>query len=179
MLTVKHYFHIRMGLQLRHGHAPLMAVLVRGRTNLLVNGMSRPNSNNAIDVWTWYCYDDGGNKNLWASWYHAQSDRTRGQHRQVFEILEQLETWSRPLAKNLAKGLVEIIIRSEVQWRIFGFYWPRKQRRSFTIVLIGNHKGKVYNPPDATKKARNRIRNIENGKSNVRRCNRPKELGEF
>lgn len=130
-------------------------------------------------MWTWYCYDDGRPVDLWTCWYHGQSDRTRGQHRQVFEILEQLKKWDKPLVKNLAKGLVEIIVKSEVQWRIFGFYWPKGQRRSFTIVLIGNHKGKVYDPPDAIKQARIRKTAVKNGKVKVRHCDRPKEPEEL
>lgn len=152
-----------------------------GRINPFVNEMSRQNSKNAIDVWTWYCYDDAGDTDLWARWYHAQSARTRGQHRQIFEALEQREAfdWRKPLSKNLSDGLIEIYVRSEVQWRLFGFYWPKQQRRSFTIVLIGYHKGKIYTPPDAINQARKRKRDIENGTAKVRNCDRPKEADEL
>ena len=160
-------------------HAPLIAALVEGRINPLVNGKSRPNSNNAIDVWTWHCYNDGRAGDLWARWYHAQSDRTRGQHRQVFDALEDRKDWGLPLTKNLSKGLIEVIVKSEVQWRIFGFYGPKGVRRAFTIVLIGNHMDKVYDPPDAIKQARKIMKDIENGKSTARPCTRPKEPEEL
>ena len=132
-------------------------------------------------MWTWHCYDDGKDEDLWARWYYAQSHRTRGQHRQIFETLEQREEndWRKPLTNNLGDGLIEIYVRSEVQWRLFGFYWPKGQRRSFTIVLIGYHKGKIYSPPGSIDQARKIMRDIENGNAEVRNCGRPKEAEEL
>ena len=68
-------------------------------------------------------------------------------------------------------GLIEVIITTKVAHRIFGFKGPEKL--TFKIMLICNHKGKVYTPPNAIETAKRRKKDVETHKGKVIRCVRP------
>jgi len=68
---------------------------------------------------------------------------------------------------------VEVILKTKVQHRLLGFYWPAKTRFSFTFVLPCTHNGKKYDPRDAFDTARKRIQELKNDSTWMRRCVRP------
>jgi hypothetical protein len=123
-------------------------------------------------VWTFYCYDDGEKEDLWARWYKSCDRKTKAAHDAYLEALEVREAheWTKPFARHLKKGLFEIYVKSDVQWRLFGYFG---RNHKITIVLIGYHKDKIYKPPNAIEKARALKAAIESGKARERRCDRP------
>ena len=126
-------------------------------------------------MWKYYCYDDGSPNNLWSDWYHGCDEKTKARHDQVWEALEQLEPhqWRMPLAKHLRESLVEIRVRGNVQWRVLGYYGPKGKQKTFTVLLICNHKQNIYQPHDAINTARKRLKMIEQNYSLVKSCDRP------
>ncbi len=90
----------------------------------------------------------------------------------MFEILETSPVWREPWCKRLKhrSGLIEVKVDTRVAYRILGFTGP--ERFTFKIMLICNHKGRVYDPPDAIRTAARRKKEVETGKG-VIRCARP------
>jgi hypothetical protein len=81
-------------------------------------------------------------------------------------------SWTEPHAKKIGGDLVEIILKTKVQHRLFGFYWP-KGRFNFTFLLPCTHKGSVYDPKDAFDTAETRIKELKKGTNWIIRCVRP------
>lgn len=129
-----------------------------------------------VAVWKFYCYHDGKNPDLWARWHSDDADeRDRGAHAQTFDVLEKQSFWKEPQVKTLKGGLIQIKIRGSRQWRLLGFYYPKGERRSFTILSTCYHKDKRYHPnQDAIKMAGQRMKEIESGNAEVRKSARPK-----
>lgn len=127
-------------------------------------------------MWKFYCYDDGRNPDLWASWYAGDADeRDRAQHDQVFDVLVGTERWIDPPVKSLGGGLLEIKIRGTLQWRIFGFYYPSQQRKVFTLLLFCYHKQNRYYPrQNCIAIARQRLKAIKKGFIGVKNSVRPR-----
>jgi hypothetical protein len=89
----------------------------------------------------------------------------------VFKFLETRLSWTEPYAKKLDDGLVEIILKTKVEHRLFGFCWPA--RLNFTILIPCTHGGKVYHPPGVFETAASRMSELKNGRNWIRRCVRP------
>lgn len=124
-------------------------------------------------MWTWVCYDDGEDVDLWSRWYQGVDDDVRGIHDVRIDYLEPRPAaqWREPYTKRLNHGIVEIRITGPVQHRLLGFFGTT--RAQFTIVLSCTHKMNVYSPKDAKRTAAKRKMAIESGVANVRICKRP------
>jgi hypothetical protein len=61
-------------------------------------------------VWSFFCYDDREDVDLWATWYHGVDPRTQAAHDERLDSLEQREAheWREPLTRDLGEGLIEI-----------------------------------------------------------------------
>ena len=82
--------------------------------------------------------------------------------------------WQRPHYRELTgahKGLGEIKISAEVEWRLIG--QRDKQENSFTVLVICFHKDQNYSPKDALGTALRRWREIKNGCQQRRERNEP------
>lgn len=124
-------------------------------------------------MWTYRCYNDGKDPNLWQRWYRANK-AARGAHDNAFRMLEQREEWQEPNAKHLGKGLIEVKFKGvdKRQWRIFGYH-TAGEHRDFTVIGVGYHKDRVYTPRDAIPKAREIKADIEHGRAEAYPCERP------
>lgn len=124
-------------------------------------------------MWSYKCYITEDRPDLWAVWYRDQSERVQAKHDSVFRLLEQQNSWGGPHVKKLRgknyKGLFEVILNTEKQWRIFGFYEPG---RVFVIAAIGHHKDSYY-PKDIMDIARARMAEIKLDSSKAAKCDRP------
>lgn len=88
-----------------------------------------------------------------------------------------MDEWDNPLLTKVLKGngdgLIEVKIKTNVEWRVFGFGGPKG--RSFTVTGIGSHKMQIYYPKEVIPKS-NRIRQeLESGKAKAVICDRPKQ----
>ena len=122
-------------------------------------------------LWTYKCYVDGSQPNLWRRWYDAHPE-VRGKHDSVFGMLEQQVFWVKPHVKMLKNhdGLLEVILNGRVQWRIFGFQGAGKE---FVVVGTGNHKANVYDPKGILTTARGIMKDIKAGSKGAISCERP------
>lgn len=122
-------------------------------------------------LWTYKCYDDGGELNLWQRWY-IQNPTYQGSHDGIFDIIEQQTAWTNTIyTKPLGNDLIEVRLSGPRQWRIFGFYGSK--RREFVIVATGFHKDQVYEPKDIKKTAVKIIKAIKSGNMEAKDCERP------
>lgn len=123
-------------------------------------------------MWQYWWYANPVGPDPWRVWYDAQDEQVRGHHDNVFRFLESRPNWTRPHAKKLDDGLVEIILKTRVQHRLLGFCWPGR-RLEFIIVVPCTHKGNVYDPKDALQTAGKRMREIIAGSTWIKHCVRP------
>jgi hypothetical protein len=110
----------------------------------------------------WICYPSGDEPDMWTKWHSAQDDAVKGKHATAMRFLTAGH-WKEPHFKPLggkAKGLSEICIHSEVQWRLIGY---RSEKETFTVLVICNHKNRVYDPKDAFKTAAKRWKLMKDG----------------
>lgn len=130
-------------------------------------------SQNCYIMWTYECYINRDRPNLWWKWYtdHAEAN---SQHDAAFDLLEQEDTWRAPLAKTIKgknfRGLIEVRLKAQVQWRILGFY---QGKRHFIVTAIGYHKGRVYSPKSLLETAKKRMDEVKKDGSKAKRCERP------
>jgi hypothetical protein len=122
-------------------------------------------------MWQYWWYADPRGPDPWRTWYDLQDGQVKGRHDNVFRFLESRTDWTKPYAKKLDDGLVEITLKARVQHRLLGFCWP--ERLHFTILLPCTHKGDVYDPKDALKTANVRMKQLTNGLEWKRCCVRP------
>lgn len=124
-------------------------------------------------MWKYRCYITNVTPNLWGVWY-AENPDANGAHDSVFRMLEQQISWGRPHSKKLIgkahKGLFEVIVKCNLQWRIFGFF---ERDRTYVVTAIGYHKGKVYKPRAILETATKRMNEIKADNSKAARCERP------
>lgn len=121
-------------------------------------------------MWTYRCYDDGKQPNLWRRWYDSNPDY-QGTHDSIFDILEQQQQWKMPWTRPLGDGLIEVRLHGKVQYRILGYYGDA--RKEFIVVGTCSHKGNVYTPKDAIKVAKKAMNDIKGGRANAIQCSRP------
>jgi hypothetical protein len=123
-------------------------------------------------MWTYWWYCDPKGPCPWRAWYDKQLPAVQGRHDDAFRFLETRERWGEPHSKAI-DDFVEVILKTKVQHRLLGFYWPAKTRFSFTFVLSCTHNGKKYDPRDAFDTASKRIQELKNGSTWMKRCVRP------
>ena len=96
----------------------------------------------------------------------------QGTHDSVFGMLEQQNQWTRTVwTKRFEDGIVEVRLNGKVKWRVLGYYGD--VQREFVVVLICNHKGKVYVPKGALRTAAARMNAIKAGREKAVSCVRP------
>jgi hypothetical protein len=112
----------------------------------------------------WICYPNGDEPDMWTAWHRLQDGAVRAKHATAMRFLTA-GIWKmphyRPLTGKHVKGLGEIRVRGDVQWRLIGFRDTGKD--TFTIVMICNHKGGVYKPVDAFEISADRRKEMLNG----------------
>lgn len=122
-------------------------------------------------LWSFKCYVDGQDPNLWQRWYDDNIEY-QGTHDAIFEIIEQQTAWTNTTyTKTLGDDLIEVRLNGPVKWRIFGFFGEK--RREFVVVATGNHKQNVYVPKDVKKTAVKIIKAIKAGTGKTKDCERP------
>lgn len=118
----------------------------------------------AIALMKWVCYPSGTQSDMWTEWHGQQNGAVRGRHAAVLRFLIAGH-WKEPYYKLLKgkpyKGLGEIRIRGDVEWRLIGH--REQSSDTFTVVMICNHKGTVYQPHDALLTAVRKWKEMENG----------------
>src|ERR1700690_1537562 len=123
-------------------------------------------------MWRFFLYPDG-TKNPWQWWYDGQNEDVRARHDMTIRFLNERREWRRPHAERLTdyEGLIEIIIKTNVQHRLFGFFGP--EELTFTVVLPCIHRGKKYKPRHAKDDGFKRMKEIQNGTINGIYCDYP------
>lgn len=113
---------------------------------------------------SWSCYPDGTTPDLWTAWHQQQNPSVRAKHAVAMRFLTAGH-WKVPHYKPLQggnyTGLGEIIISAGVEWRLLG-------RRdiatdAYLVLIICNHKGRVYTPKNALKTAAARWKEVQQG----------------
>ncbi|WP_419906866.1 type II toxin-antitoxin system RelE/ParE family toxin [Hoeflea sp.] len=126
-------------------------------------------------MWKYRCYITNDEPNLWSAWYSDQSEAVRAKHDTAFEFLEARIEWDMPRYRKLQnhRGLGEVRLHGNVQWRIFGFCHTEQNDRQFVVLAIGNHKQQRYSPQDVLKTAAKRMNEVRNDPEKAERCERP------
>jgi hypothetical protein len=125
-------------------------------------------------MWTYRCYDDGSQPNLWRCWFDSAPD-CHGSHESVFKGLEQMDQWKKPWTDFFDKKnrIIEVRLVGNVEWRVFGFF-SAAQRREFIVLATGFHKQKVYTPPKIRKTLVARKKEVEANLGKAPICVRPR-----
>lgn len=126
-------------------------------------------------MWTYRCYDDGREPNLWQRWYDSNAEY-RGSHDAVFGMLEQMTDWRMPLVDLLIEKhrIFEVRLTGKVRHRILGIY-SAYARKEFIILATCTHKQRVYDPHDIKKTAVKRKNEILQDLERTKPCVRPTE----
>lgn len=125
-------------------------------------------------IWRFRCYGESV-PNAWAQWFEQRNRRDQAKHDSVFDILEQQQVWRGPhykILKGPPPAIAEIILRTDVAWRIFGY---KSDEFEFTVTGFGNHKDDIYKPKNVIELSRSRRVDIESDKLKVMSCVRPKK----
>src|SRR5690349_7655001 len=95
--------------------------------------------------WAFYYLDGKSDEdNLWHEWWQSDADqRAKGVHEARFQYLETrpFKDWPPKWFKQLGKGLIEIKIKSDVEWRLLGCM---RGDQEFIFVLTCYHKDRRY-----------------------------------
>ena len=106
---------------------------------------------------------------MWTLWYSQQNQSVKARHAVAMRFLVAGH-WAmphyRPLQGKDFRGLGEIRVGGDVEWRLVGH--RDTQHDAYTVVVICNHKGRVYQPTDALATAARRWREMQNGLVGVR-----------
>ena len=91
----------------------------------------------------------------------------------MFDYLlkRQAHEWRKPFAKRFEGEAIEITIHTDVQHRLLGVYGP--ERMQFAVLVACTHKGPVYDPKDARKTLKRRIKELRDNPTEVMACERP------
>ncbi len=120
--------------------------------------------------WTFYGYQTAaGGRNV-QEWFDGLLAEEREEAADTIGYLQRLPlaSWGKPQYHPLGGGLSEIRFTVNLlhkTYRIYGCFWPRKVRLSYTL-LLGNNK-KVKNPKHDVKESRKRKDWIEEGKASI------------
>ena len=124
-------------------------------------------------MWTYRCYDDGEEPNLWQRWYESNRE-FNGTHDAVFRALESMTAWDEPYTKYLDKKnrIVEVRLTGSPKHRILGCYSGRR----YEFIILGTciHKQRVYTPKDIQKTVAKRKKEIEQDSERTKPCVRPR-----
>jgi hypothetical protein len=120
-------------------------------------------------TWTYQCYDDGKQPNLWQRWYEKHPE-AQGRHDAAFDMIEQMDVWQKPRVKSFGK-ITEVILNGPVAHRIFGFFGS--DPHVFIVTGVGYHKDQRYYPTDILKTVVKRRKEIEDGFNKPLSVNRP------
>jgi hypothetical protein len=125
-------------------------------------------------MWTYSCYDDGGQPNLWQRWYDSNLE-FQGSHDAIFGMLEDRQSWGPPHAEFLDKEnrIIEVRLTGKVKHRILGFY-SEDVRGEFIVLGTCFHKQDVYTPPDIRSTVVDRKNEIKKNRGKAIACVRPK-----
>ena len=118
--------------------------------------------------WTFYGYRTPAGGNEVQDWFDALLDEERDEARDAIGYLQRqpIELWVKPEYFPLGDGLSEIrfkVSSLNKVYRIYGFFWPRGKRHSYTFLL--GHDKKVGNPRHDIAEARKRKANVESGRA--------------
>lgn len=172
MLSVKHYGAF---YRTRYGIGFVLLCVLRIKRHVLYIDYRKI----AMANWSFKCYDDGEEPNLWKAWFDGQSKRVKTKHDSVFDILETMERhqWRLPHVRHLEKGIYEVRLRGlDREWRILGYL---ESDQVLVVVAIGYHKDDKWTPRGVIGSAVLIKQQIEDGTYETVDCERPKtEAGE-
>jgi hypothetical protein len=120
--------------------------------------------------WTFYGYlTPAGGKEV-QEWFDALLEEEQDEARDTIAYLQSqpVQLWVKPDHFPLGDGLSEIRFKVNSlnrEYRIYGFFWPKGKRFSYTF-LLGRDK-KVGNPKHDIAEARKRKDRIESGKAST------------
>ena len=115
-----------------------------------------------------YCTLAGGEEVQ--EWFDGLLEEEQDEARDVLVYLrsQPVNLWSKPEYFPLGDGLSEIRFKVNSLnrvYRIYGFFWPKGERFSYTL-LLGRDK-KVGNPKHEIAEARKRKSRVETGKAST------------
>jgi hypothetical protein len=124
-------------------------------------------------MWTYRCYDDGRQPNLWRRWYESNPN-FRGSHDSIFEMLETRVNWGPPHTRYLddENRIVEVRLSGKVKHRILGFY--SDVQLEFIVLGTCIHKQRVYTPHGIRDTVVIRKNEIQSNQGKAIACVRPK-----
>lgn len=120
--------------------------------------------------WTFYGFRTGGGGRIVQAWFDDLSDAEKDEIRDTLGYLQQLHLseWKYPRFEPLGNGLSEIRFKVgalNIWIRIYGMFWPPKERFSYTL-LHGSGK-KAKNDRRGKKEATRRKRLLENNEATI------------
>lgn len=100
---------------------------------------------------------------MFDDWYNRQTDAVQGAVDVALEYLSQRprDEWRRPefdLLSGKMKGIGEIRLKVDKQYRILGFFGPRQSE--FTLLIGSSKKGKNYDPHETLETALYRMSEV-------------------
>jgi hypothetical protein len=118
--------------------------------------------------WTFYGYETPAGGRDVQDWYDALLPEERDEARDVIGYLHKqpLRLWKKPGYCPLGDGLSEVRFRVNALkkiYRVYGFFWPRGRRLSYTFLLA--REKKVSNPRHDIAEARARKARLEQGEA--------------
>jgi hypothetical protein len=116
-----------------------------------------------LALWTFRCYVSPTGRDMIDDWYSRQSDDVQSAVDVALEYLGQRprNEWRRPefdLLSGKMRGIGEIRLKVDKQYRILGFFGPNKS--DFTMLIGSNKKGKIYDPAGTLETARDRMTQV-------------------
>jgi hypothetical protein len=124
-------------------------------------------------MWTYCCYDDGKEPDLWRRWYDDNPD-FQGTHDSIFEMLEDRVNWGPKQVEYLdaENRILEVRLNGKVKHRILGCYgWDVRQE--FIVLGTCYHKQKVYHPHGIKDTVVRRKQEVERDLGRAPICVRP------
>lgn len=112
----------------------------------------------------WVCYPSNGEPDMWTAWLRAQNVAVKARHAVVMRFLiagHWQRPHFRPLTGRHVKGLGEIRVGAEVEWRLIGN--RNATADTFTLLVICNHKEGIYKPHDTFETAMQRWKEMRGG----------------
>jgi hypothetical protein len=123
-------------------------------------------------VWKFYGYRTPNLREDVQEWFDSLSDEERDETTDVFGYLQPLPKtmWGKPEFEPLDHGISEIRIKvnalnHRVIYRIYGAFWPERQRYSYTLLVAKNKK--VDNDRRGKKEAIARLKQLERKEATI------------
>ncbi len=120
--------------------------------------------------WTFYGYQTPAGGKEVQEWFDGLLKEERDEASDTMGYLQKLpvDQWRKPEFAPLGDGLSEIRLKVNTAnkvVRIYGFFWPKGHRFSYSL-LLGAEK-KVKNPRRDVAEARKRMSRLERGEASV------------